>query len=403
MPPGPPRIPRNPSRMPQDSPDSAAPQPTTGTPPDAPRRPARRRWLRRLLLLAGPLVVAAVAVGVYLAGGRYVATENAYVKADMVMVAAEVSGPIVEVGVRENQQVGRGDVLFRIDDRPYRIALREAEAELAGVVNDLASLKAEHAQKLEERALAQADLDYATRELGRQSKLLATSTTSHSKYDAARHEVAVIRQRLKVIAQETAQILARLGGEPELEVGRHPRYLQAVAAIERARLDLERTVVRAPFAGIASNTPNPGQQVVASTTSSAPVMSVVADRDAWIEANFKETELTHVRPGQAVTIHVDGYPDRDWHGSVESISQATGAEFSVIPPQNATGNWVKVVQRIPVRIAIAAEAGAPALRSGMSTWVEIDTGRQRPLPDFVRHALDWVRRPATALAASPTR
>lgn len=389
--------------MPQDSPDAAVPQPTAATLPDHPRPRARRRWLRRTLLLAGPLLVAVVASAVYLAGGRYVATENAYVKADMVMVAAEVSGPIVEVGARENQQVRRGDVLFRVDDRPYRIALREAEAELAGVMNDIASLKAEHAQKLEETALAQADLDFATRELDRQSKLLATSTTSHSKYDAARHEVAVVRQRLKVIAQETAQILARLGGRPDVQAERHPRYLQALSAVERARLDLERTVVRAPFDGIASNTPNPGQQVVASTTSSAPVMSVVAARDAWIEANFKETELTHVRPGQTVIIHVDGYPDRDWHGSVESISQATGAEFSVIPPQNATGNWVKVVQRIPVRIAIAAADDAPALRSGMSTWVEIDTGRQRPLPALVRHALDWVRLPTTAFAASPQR
>ncbi len=369
--------------------------------PDRPRLPRRRLRLRRILLLAGPLLVAAAAGYVYLTGGRYVGTENAYVKADMVMIAAQVSGPVVEVDVRENQRVARGDVLFRIDDQPYRIALRESEAELAGVANEIASLKASYVQKLEEKALAGSNLDYARRELERQSELLATRATSRSKFDSARHDADVVRLRLRVLDQELAQIAAELGGDPEIAVADHPRYRKAEADIERARLDLERTVVRAPFGGIASNTPKLGQQVAGNATLASPVMSVVSESGAWIEANFKETDLTHVRPGQPVTVHVDTYPDRDWQGTVESISQATGAEFSVIPPQNATGNWVKVVQRIPVRIAIPAAAGDPPLRSGMSTSVEIDTGQSRKLPAFLQAALAWIGAPTTAMAASP--
>lgn len=382
-----------------DNADLVSQDTATGT--AARRLSGRRRWMRRGLLSAGPLLVAAVAGYFYLTGGHYVGTENAYVKANMVMVSAEVSGPIVEVAVHENQRVAKGDVLFRIDDRPYRIALRESDAELANVVNEIASLKASYGQKIEERTLAQADLDFATRELDRQSKLLATATTSRSKFDATRHEVAVMRQRIRVIDQEMAQIKAQLGGDPEIEVTTHPRYLKVMAAEERARLDLERTVVRAPFDGIASNTPEPGQQVIGGETLSSPVMSIVAAADVWIEANFKETDLTHVRPGQPVTITVDSYPDHDWHGIVHSISQATGAEFSVIPPQNATGNWVKVVQRIPVRVAIEPVPDGPALRAGMSTTVAIDTGHSRPLPGFVRAALSWIDTPVSALASTP--
>jgi len=376
-------------------------QPETGTLPARSRSAARRLRLRRILLLLGPLLVAVVAGYGYLVGGRYVGTENAYVKADMVMIAAQVSGPVVEVDVRENQRVAHGDVLFRVDDAPYRIALRESEAELANVANEIASLKASFAQKLEEEAMVRSDLAYSKREFERQSELLATKTTSRSKYDSARHDADVVRLRLRVLDQELAQIAAELGGDPGIAVSDHPRYHKAQTDIDRARLDLERTVVRAPFDGIASNTPKLGQQVAGNASLSSPVMSVVADSGAWIEANFKETDLTHVRPGQPVTVHVDTYPDRDWQGTVESISQATGAEFSVIPPQNATGNWVKVVQRIPVRIAIAADAGDPLLRAGMSTSVEIDTGHSRELPAFLQTALHWIGPSANAFAASP--
>ncbi|MGD9601803.1 MAG: HlyD family secretion protein [Gammaproteobacteria bacterium] len=386
----------------QTSPDAPSGE-DAGPGRDTPRPAGLRRWLRRFLLLLGPVAVGVVGGYVYFTGGRYVGTENAYVQADKVMIAAEVSGLIAEVAVRENQHVAKGDVLFRIDDRPYRIALAQAEARLASIRGEIASLKASYRQNEEELALARTNIAFAKKEFDRQSKLVATNAVSRSKFDAAEHDLDVARQRVRVVEQEIAQIRAQLGGDPDIPVERHPRYLEALAARDRAALDLERTVVRAPFAGIASNTPQIGQQVVGNAAFSSPVMSLVADTGVWIEANFKETDLTYVRPGQSVAIHVDSYPDRDWQGTVESLSQATGAEFSVIPPQNATGNWVKVVQRIPMRIAVETNGSDPALRAGMSTTVEIDTGHRRPLPGFVRTALSWLGVSRTVAAESEAR
>ena len=370
-----------------DEPKMPAGEPVA--PAAAPKRGHRRLW-RRILLPLGPLAVVLVAGYVWFSGGRYVGTENAYVKADRVMVAAEVSGLIADVMVHENQHVDRGQVLFRIDDRRYRIARDEAAAELAAIAGEITSQKAAWRAKAGELALAKTNLDFAQKELDRQSSLLASSTTTRSRYDAARHEVDATRQQMQVIEQEMAGIRARLAGNPDIDVTLHPKYRHLQAALDRAELDLERTVVLAPLSGIASNTPQIGQQVTGIGALSSPVMSIVSDEGMWIEANLKETDLTHAQPGQPVTIHVDTYPDHEWRGTVASISQATGSEFSVIPAQNATGNWVKVVQRIAVRIRVDHAEGDPPLRVGMSTTVAIDTGRERPMPAFVRSALGWI-------------
>jgi membrane fusion protein (multidrug efflux system) len=367
--------------------------------------PRRRRWVRRVLLLLGPLIVLAVGTYIFLTGGRYVSTDDAYVKADLVMIGAEVSGLISEVAVHENQPVKAGDVLFRIDDRSYRIALDEAEAHLASVRDEIAGLKASYRQKQAELALDHADLDYARKEFDRQSKLVGSRTISRAAFDKAERDLDVARQQIRVAEQEMAQIRAQLGGDPDVPVERHARYLEALAARDRAALDFKRTVVRAPLDGVASNTPQVGQQVIGNQPLGTPVMSLVADSGVRIEANFKETDLTHVRPGQTVTFRVDTYPELKWQGTVQSISPATGAEFSVIPPQNATGNWVKVVQRIPVRVAVDTAQHEAPLRAGMSTSVEIDTGHQRALPGLVRSAIAWLNgAPAVTPAdAAPDR
>ncbi len=357
-----------------------------------------KRRLRYPLLLLGPLLVAAAASYFYFTGGRYVTTENAYVKADKVMIAAEVSGLIAEVAVHENQPVEKGDILFRIDDGLYRIAISEVEAGLANVRDEIAGLKAEYQQKLEERALAKTNIAFAKKEFDRQTRLIATNAVSRSKLDSTRHDLDISLQQIRVIDQEAAQIRAQLGGDHKLPIEQHSHYQTAMAAKSRAELDLKHTVIRAPFDGIAGNTPQVGQQVIGKGAFSSPVMSLVATNDIWIEANFKETDLTYVMPGQSVAVRVDTYPGKEWKGTIQSLSQATGAEFSVIPPQNATGNWVKVVQRIPVRIAVEANEDDPPLRAGMSTFVEIDTERKRPLPEFAQTALIWFNIMSSATA-----
>jgi membrane fusion protein (multidrug efflux system) len=346
--------------------------------PQAPSPSRRRRLLRPLLLLAGPLLVLAVGVYVYLHSGRYAATENAYVKADRVTLSSRIAGAITQVEVRENQRVAAGEALFVVDPEPYRVALARAEAQAEAVHAFIASLEATYRQRLEELALAHTNATYAERDLEREQALAAQKLSSDETLDEARHEVDIAARRIRIVEQQLAQLVAQLGGKPDGHFSEQPAYVAARAARDSAALDLEHTIVRAPFDGIASKVPLLGQYVVPG----GAVMSVIAERDVWIEANYKETDLTYVEVGQPVRIHVDAFPDREWRGAVESISQATGAEFSVIPAQNATGNWVKVTQRIPVRIAVEA-AGEPILRAGMSATVEIDTGRERHLPAFL--------------------
>ena len=385
---------------PNASPSSGASAAPTGAQPAAtmvagkPAPRPRRRLVRSTLLVLGPLVVIVGALYVYLTTGRFVSTDNAYVKSDVGIVSALISGPIVEVAVRENQPVAQGDVLFKIDDEPFRVKLQQVDAELGAVRDYVEGIRASYRQKLSQLELDKTNAAYQKRDFERLQTLASKQLASQQAVDDARQKSDVANQTVIVSERSLDQIRAQLGGDPDKPLTEQAAYLALKAMRDTGVLDLERTTVRAKLDGVASKVPVVGQYVAPGT----PIMSVVSNQEKWVEANFKETDLTHVVVGQHVTIKLDTYPDREWRGRVQSISQATGAEFSVIPAQNATGNWVKVTQRIPVRISIDMHAGDPELRVGMSADVKIDTGYERPAPSFLT-----MLRPARVAEAAPAR
>ncbi len=366
-----------------DKEDKEKTAPSTGRP-----RRLMRSALRILVMLAVPAALAAAGAYYYVTGGRYVSTENAYVKSDKIVISSDVSERVVEVEVDENAEVEAGQLLFRLDEEPFRIALARARSHLDTTRQEIEARRAEYRQKLAERTIAVTDVEYYGREFERQKKLNAKGFASQSKFDAARRDLLTARQRIAAIHQEIARVRADLGGDPDAPIDRHPKVREAMAVRDRAALDLRRTVVRAPASGIVTNFDlQPGEFVAAAT----PVFSLVGTETLWIRANIRETNLTHVRVGQEATVRVDAYPGRVWRAAVASISPATGAEFAILPPQNATGNWVKVIQRVPVRLELLTIPEDPPLRTGMSVVVEIDTGFERVLPGLVTKALAWVK------------
>ncbi|GGG55203.1 membrane protein [Pseudohongiella nitratireducens] len=331
---------------------------------------------RLFLLLLGPLAIAAVSAWLYLHGGRIVSTDNAYIKADIIDVSSEISGRVMSVNVDDNQPVAKGELLFTIDDRPYQIALHKAEAQLAEVRSNIASLKQEYHNS--EIAIQNADtrLAYLDKELERVRSLLNRGSISVSAFDEAEYQWTDAQNNHQDKLQALQVVKARLI-DPDLPVDEHPLVKQALAQLDSARLDLANVEVYAPTNGIAVNvSANEGENIVAGS----PLMSVVDTQHLWIEANFKETDLTNMHPGQHVSVGVDTYPDRHWQGRVSSITPATGSEFSLLPAQNSSGNWVKVVQRVAVRIEFEGSEPPAALVAGMSALVEVDTEQQRTLP-----------------------
>lgn len=336
--------------------------------------------LRLLLLFAVPLLAVAGAGFWWLSGGRFVSTDNAYVKANIVQIAPEVAGQVRRVLVRDHASVSAGDTLFTIESRPFRLALDSAEAELDAARAHVEALRGIWREAVAELADAEARAAYQQKQWERQEELASKGIASASRRDEALNEARGAADKVQSVREKLRRVLAALNGNPELPVDEHPGVREKSAARERAALDLARTAVRTPVDGVVVNMRlQRGEQVRAST----PLFAIVELSRPWVEANFKETDLTHVRVGQKATIRLDTYPDVTWEALVESVSPATGAEFAVLPPQNASGNWVKVVQRLPVKLRMLPHVGEPPLRAGMTAFVTIDTQRQRSLGGIV--------------------
>ena len=360
---------------PKELPERAAEKPPQKT--QSPHRP----WLRRALFALLPLALIAGGYW-YVTGGKVMSTDDAYVEADTVGISTDVPGIVKEIDVTNNQHVDPGQVLYRLDPQQFQIALDNAKANLTQTALTIDAMKQDYQRMLSDAAAQQGQvaLDQATYD--RNAALLPSGSTSKATYDQARYTLETDKSKLQSLRQQAAVQLARLAGNPDIPVTEHPQYLQAKAQVDEAQRQLDHTVVKAPFAGTVTNVPSiaPGKYLAASMTA-----FFLVDKDhVWVDATPKETELTYVQPGQSVTVTVDTYPDAEWHGTVESISPAAAQQFALLPAQNTSGNWVKVVQRIPLRVRVdTSDKNLPPLRAGMSVEVDVDTGHARGLPHFL--------------------
>lgn len=346
--------------------------------------PARARLsakaLRPILMLGGILVVAIGAGAYWLSGGRYVSIDDAYVRAAKVVVATDVSGIVASVDVHEGQQVSKGAVLLRLDPKPFEIAVAGARANLDSLVSALEAMKLDYRRMMREVEVKQAQVDADQANFERYANLVKGGGVTRAEYDNMRFQLAANKQAVEALKVAAAVQLAKLGGNPDADVRTMNEYLKGKASLDEAQRQLDHAVIYAPFSGTVTQVDSvqPGMFLGAATAA----FGLVSSDRVWVEANPKETELTHVKTGDAVDVSIDTYPGRTWHGKVQSIAPNSGSEFSVLPAQNTSGNWVKVVQRIPVRIEVERRPGDPALRAGMSVVADIDTGHRRTLRDL---------------------
>ncbi len=373
-----PEAPRTPV-TPAAAPDKRAQERTAAT--EALRRLKRRDRTRWTLFALVPI---ALVIGIYwyVTGGRVMSTDDAYVGAEKVGIATDVSGIVQEVDVTDNQHVAAGQVLYRLDPRQFQIAVDNAKANLAQTALSIEAMKQDYRRMVSDAAAQAAQVDLDQLNADRAATLLHSNTVAQSNYDQAHYTLENDKSKLAALREQAQVQLARLGGNPDVVVTEHPQYLQAQAQLAEAQRQLDHTVIKAPFAGTVTSVPSiaPGKYLAASTTA----FFLVDTDHVWVDADPKETELTHVRPGQPVTVTVDTYPDYEWHGTVEGISPAAAQEFALLPAQNTSGNWVKVVQRVPLRIRLdVSDKSLPALRAGMSVVVNVDTGHARGWPHFL--------------------
>jgi membrane fusion protein (multidrug efflux system) len=327
--------------------------------------------LRFGLMVVVPAVVIIAGLCIYFLGGRYETTDDAYTQAAAVSVSSNISGRVVEIDVHDNQFVKRGATLFRLDDRPLRISVSEAAARLASAKLKVVSLKSTYRQRQADLRAAEESMAYEQSEYARHERLLKSGIVSRAQYDQASHALDTARQQVAGARQQLAAIAAELAENPDIDPDRHPDVQEAQAALDRANLNLSYTVILAPSDGVVTKVEmlQVGDYINAAT----PLFSLVSNQDVWIEANFKEAQLAGMRVGQSATIKIDRYPDKHFTAVVASMSPSTGSQFSMLPPENASGNWVKVVQRIPVRLHLANADPSIFLQAGLSADVSVDT------------------------------
>src|ERR1700726_1866326 len=347
--------------------------PLTGA---APVRKTRLQRLRWPLMSLAAIAVVGGGTYFYVMGGRYQSTDDAYAQAATVSISANVGGRVSEIAVRDNELVHRGATLFKLDDAPFRIAVSDAAAHVADTRLQIESLKSTYRQRQVELRAARDTQTYAQQQYDRQSRLLASGIASQAQYDQAAHALDAARQQVANVQQQIGVALANLGGDPNIPPERHPLVAQAQAALDRAQLNLSYTVINAPTDGVVAKVEQ--LQVGDTIAASTPVFALVSTRDVWIEANFKEVQLARMRPGQAATVEIDRFPDRRFSAVITSVSPSTGSQFSLLPPENATGNWVKVVQRVPVRLQLTNDDAGFLLQAGLSADVTVDTRARDP-------------------------
>ena len=373
------------------------PAPGPQAPPPAPQPPAagapitikpKRRISRFVMLVVIPLIALAIGFTWWLSSGRFVSTDNAYVGADKSLITPQVTGAIVAVHVVEGQQVKVGDPLFDIDPKPYEIALALAKGKLEAAKVEFANLQSSFASNVDQIKMGQDAVRVRQADFDRKNDLASHGSGTTADRDTSMANLIQAKQILEFVKWQQATVTVKLGGGPGTKIDQFPDYMQANAAVDDAERNLRNTKVLAPIDGVATQVPEIELGRVAAA--GQPVFAVVANTGLWVDANPKESDLTYVHAGLPATVSVDTFPDREWKGSICSIAPGTGAQFAILPPQNATGNWVKVVQRVPLRFCFDPKEDTTGLRAGMSAYLTIDTGRTRTLAGTLEGLKQWV-------------